>query len=177
MSRADRTSSAQHGSRLARLGEELRRYATGSLYLWVCLAAIFAYKSAVLRESGMALVPMGTALVKALILGKFILIGEALGAGRRTRARTVLGRIAWRSAALTLVLMALTVVEEVVVAWAHHRDPSQALAELLAQPFELVASCILMLVILVPLVMVQEISRALGPGALRRVLLGPPGGG
>jgi len=35
------------------------------------------------------------------------------------------------------------------------------------------ASCLLMLLVLVPLVTVTEVSRALGPGALRRLLLGP----
>lgn len=164
-----------HGSWTTRLREELRRYAGVSLYLWVCLAAIFAYKSAVLRETGLALVPLGTALVKALILGKFVLIGDAVGVGRRTNVRTVLGRIAWRSVALTLALVVLTVLEEVVVAWAHHRSAGEAIAELAGRPFELLTSCILMLLILVPLVTVQEVSHALGPGGFRRILLGAPG--
>ena len=38
---------------------------------------------------------------------------------------------------------------------------------------EVLASCLLMLLVLVPLVTVTEVSRALGPGALRRLLLGP----
>jgi hypothetical protein len=54
-----------------------------------------------------------------------------------------------------------------------------ALAEVLAdygrQPMlGLLAKCLLMLLVLLPLVAAREISRTLGPGVLRRLLFDPP---
>lgn len=157
-----------------RLGEELRRYALVSLYLWIVLGAIFAYKSAVLSEAGLPLLPLGTALVKALVLGKFVLIGEAARVGGRVRTRTVLGRVAWKSAAFLLFLVVLTVLEELLVGWFHGRTPLQVLAELGGGPLPMIASSILMLLVLVPFFMAQELARLLGKGALRRILTGSP---
>jgi len=58
---------------------ELRRYALVSAYLYVCFGAILLYKSAILSEAGQHYLPFGVAAVKALILGKFVLIGRWRG--------------------------------------------------------------------------------------------------
>ncbi len=117
-----------------RLMAELRRYALVSAYLYVCFGAILLYKAAILSEAGQHYVPLGVAAVKALILGKFVLIGEmALFHGRTAG------------------------------------EAASALAALLRP--EVLASTLLMLLILVPLVVVTELSRTLGPGGLRRLVL------
>lgn len=164
----------QKASLRDRLGEELRRYALVSLYLWIVLGAIFAYKSAVLSEAGLPLLPLGTALVKALVLGKFVLIGEAARVGDRARTGTVLGRVLWKSVAFLVFLVVLTILEELLVGWFHGRTALQVLGELGGSPLALVASSILMLLVLLPFFMAQELARVLGPGALRRILTGSP---
>lgn len=164
----------QKASLRDRLGEELRRYALVSLYLWIVLSAIFAYKSAVLSEAGLPLLPLGAALVKALVLGKFVLIGEAAGVGERARTGTVLGRVLWKSVAFLVFLVVLTILEELLVGWFHGRTALQVLGELVGSPLALVASSVLMLLVLLPFFMAQELARVLGPGALRRILTGSP---
>jgi hypothetical protein len=80
--------------------------------------------------------------------------------------------VARQSLLLLLVLAALTAVEEFVVALIHGRTAGEAagsLAELLRP--EVFASMLLMLLILVPLVVVTELGRRLGPGGLRRLVL------
>lgn len=162
------------GSVRARILEELKRYAVVVAYLWVCLAVIFAYKSAILSSEGGTVLPMGTALIKALVLGKFLLIGEAAGVGGRAGPSTVLGRIAWKSVAFLVLLIVLTLVEELLVGMIHGKSAAQVLAELGSQPLEVLASSVLMFLILVPFFAFQEISRALGPRALHQVLTGSP---
>lgn len=66
-----------------RLMEEMRSYATISLYLWVCFSVLLLYETAILRAENIPFLPIGTAVVKALILGKFILIGKAVKVGER----------------------------------------------------------------------------------------------
>ncbi len=155
-----------------RLMEELRRYLLVSAYLYVCFGAILLYKTAILSEAGQHYVPLGVAAVKALVLGKFVLIGEMAGVGSRFGSGGFLPRVARRSLLLLLVLVALTAVEEFVVALIHGRTMGEAASALtgLLRP-EPLASTLLMLLILVPLVVVTELSRTLGPGGLRRLVL------
>jgi len=157
-----------------RLREELHRYLAVSAYLYVCFAAILLYKAAILSSFGEHFLPLGLAAGKALILGKFVLIGEAAGVGTRVHARTVLQRIIRASVLFLVLLVLLTIVEEVIVGLVHGHSLGQSVAALAEHPWpEVLASCLLMLLVLVPLVTVTEVSRALGPGALRRLLLGP----
>jgi hypothetical protein len=152
--------------------EELRRYALVSAYLYVCFGAILLYKSAILSAAGQHYLPFGVAAVKALILGKFVLIGEMAGVGSRFGSGGFLARVTRQSLLLLLVLVVLTAVEEFVVALLHGRTAAEAASELagLLRP-EVLASTLLMLLILVPLVVVTELSRTLGPGGLRRLVL------
>jgi hypothetical protein len=157
-----------------RLREELHRYLAVSAYLYVCFAAILLYKSAILSSIGEHFLPLGLAAGKALILGKFVLLGEAAGVGTRVRSRTLLHRIVRSSILFLVLLVLLTVVEEVIVGLVHGHSLGRAVAALSDRSLpEVLASCLLMLLVLVPLVTVTEVSRALGPGALRRLLLGP----
>ena len=74
--------------------EEMRTYAIISLYLWVCFSALLLYKTAVLSADNVQLLPIGTAVVKALILGKFMLIGKAIKVGARIESDGLLYKIA-----------------------------------------------------------------------------------
>ena len=169
-------SSSDHGGGVkARLREELHKYLIVSGYLCVCFVAIVLFKMAILRDAGIAYLPLGFAAAKALILGKFLLIGEAARVGSRVGARTVLQRIVRRVALLFALLIVLVVVEETLVGWFHGHPLAQTLAEYRHRLPEVLAMLLLLLLILVPLVAVTEVSRAMGPGALRDLFLAPPG--
>jgi len=161
----------------ARLGEELRRYLLVSAYLFVCFAVLLLYKSAVLSGVGQHVVPFGTALAKALVLGKFLLIGEAAGVGTRVPAGTLRRRVATRTLLLAALLVVLTIVEEVVVGLVHHQPAAQALAEFFGHSLpEKLAGCLVMVLVLLPFVAVTELRRALGPAAFASLLEAPPAG-
>ena len=167
-------SSAHPPSAKERLRHELRRYLAVSAYLYVCFAAILLYKSAILSSIGEHYVPLGLAAGKALILGKFVLLGEAAGLGTRIGARTLLQRILGSSVLFLVLLILLTIVEEIIVGLVHGHSLGHAVAALAERSWlEVLASCVLMLLVLIPLVAVTEVSRTLGPGALRKLLLGP----
>jgi hypothetical protein len=156
-----------------RLRTELRAYAVCVVYLYVWFAAVLLYKTALLRETGGSYLPLGLALGKALILGKFVLLGESAGLGSRLDARTLLHRIVQNVLLFLLLLAALTVLEEFVVGWVHGHSAAHTLSEFEARSFlQIGAICLLMLLVLVPFIGVKELSRTLGPGELRRMLLG-----
>jgi hypothetical protein len=174
MTREAPSGSGHGGGARARLREELRHYLMVSAYLYVCIGAVELFKVAVLRDTGNAYLPLGFAAAKALILGKFLLIGDAAGVGSRVGARTVLQRIVLRVLLLFALLIVLVVVEELLVGWFHGHPLAQTLAEYRHRLPEVLAMLLLLLLILVPLVAVTEVSRAMGPGALRDLFLTPP---
>ncbi len=87
--------------------------------------------------------------------------------------RTLWRSIASKSLLFFLLLVALTVLEELLVGKVHGRSFAQTVAEIEQRSvLETLASCLLLLLVLVPLIAVKELSRALGPGVLSRLLKG-----
>jgi len=175
MTRRDPSTSDHGGGVKARLREELHKYLVVSSYLYVCFVAIVLFKMAVLRDAGIAYLPLGFAAAKALILGKFVLIGEAAHVGSRVGARTVRQRIVRRVLLLFALLIVLVVVEELLVGGFHGQPVAQTLVEYRHRLPEVLAMLLLLLLILVPLVAVTEVSHAMGSGALRDLFLARPG--
>jgi hypothetical protein len=156
-----------------RLKAEMREYAIISVYLWVCFSTMLLYQDAMLSEGGSSVLPLSMAVIKALVLGKFILIGKAVGVGTRVQPKILLYRILWKSLAFLFLLMVFTGIEELVVGLVHGHSVGEIVAEVTGRPLlKKVASSILMLLVLIPLIAFEEIDRALGNNTLRRMLFG-----
>ena len=158
-----------------RVLEELHRYLIVSVYLYVCFSVVILYDATQPQARGEHLWHLSVAIGKALIVGKFVLIGDLVVAGRRLPARTVLQRIAWRVLLLTGILVVLTTLEHVIVGAVHGRAALQTLEELFVESLPgTCARTLLMLLFLTPLVTINEADRALGRGSLWRLVLSPP---
>ncbi|MDH4041942.1 MAG: hypothetical protein OEV88_14925 [Gammaproteobacteria bacterium] len=157
---------------------ELREYLIISIYLWICFGVLLLYKTAILRAEQVQFIPLGIAAVKALIIGKFILIGKAVKAGNRLSSNVLLIRIIWKSLAFMLLLVVFTLVEEMVVGRFHGHTVANTVKELTARSWpELFAPSLLMLLVLIPMISFEEIDRSLGKGTLRRMLFDRTGAG
>ena len=157
-----------------RAREELRDYAVIALYLYVCFFILMLHESVVTGATGAGLLSHGLAAVKALVLGKFILIGKAVDVGSRFKASTLARGIIVRSLLLLVLLVVLTIIEELVVGKVHGKPFTTTLAEIASSPMVRgLSESLVMLLILLPLVATVEINRALGPGVLRRLLFAP----
>ena len=153
--------------------DELRVYAVVAAYLYVCFGALLVFESSLQPESSAGFVPHGIAVIKALVLGKFLLLGRAFGVGTRIHTRTLAGRIVIRSIFLLVVLVVLTVLEEMLIGLIHDKAIAATAAELTQHlGLQAFAKCAIMLLVLLPLVMLEELDGALGDGLLRRTLLG-----
>ena len=62
---------------------EFKELAIISAYLYVTLGAVIMMKAAVLHTDGIAFTPWGIAIVKAVVLGKFVLLGNMVHVGGR----------------------------------------------------------------------------------------------
>jgi hypothetical protein len=159
-------------SRAARLKKGMQQYALISAYLYVCFSVLALYRSAILIEEGVVWVPFGFAIVQALVLGKFILIGEHLSVGKKASGHPLLHRVAWKSLSMLLLLVIFKILEELLVGLYHGHSIGEIASELLSRPWwAFLAPVALMLLILIPLVTATEVIRMLGGERFREYLL------
>lgn len=151
---------------------ELRQFIALSIYLWICFAAILFYKSTVLRAAGIAFVPLGFAGIKAVVSAKFIMIADFLPIAARRAGERLFVSMLRKSLVLLILLAALTLIEEGVVAMIHGQPLSEALLGLGGtSPYQIAASLLLMLLILIPYVGFGAIAEALGVENLLGVMI------
>jgi hypothetical protein len=156
-----------------RLRHELTEYLVISAYLYVCFGSVIFYKAAILRGHGIEFTSLfGLALVKALVLGKFILILQALRIGEsRNRADALLAGILKTSFLFVVFLIALSVIEEMIVGYFHGKAGREVLGEMAGGTLtEAFAVAILMLLILIPYFAFRGVAFRLGDGALWKLL-------
>jgi hypothetical protein len=164
-----------HGSVKQRLDHELKEFVAISLYFYICFAAIVFYKAAVLQAEGIGYAPFGLAVVKALILGKFVLLGQAAHVGERFAQKPLIYPILYQSAIFLAMLVALTVVEEATVGVIHGHTIAQSVADIAGGTWtQIAATCFLLWLILLPYFGFRQIGKALGEGQLRRMLFVGP---
>ena len=125
-------SAALTSSLSQRLRYELTEYLAISAYLYVCFGAVIFYKAAVLRGHGIDFTSLfGVALVKALVLGKFMLVMQELRLGERgNRSSTLLTGILKMSSLFVVLLVILSVIEEVIVGYFHGKAGHTVLSEI-----------------------------------------------
>jgi hypothetical protein len=152
-----------------RATHEIKELLILTVYLYITLGAVIAVKTAVLHTEGIEFAPWGVAIVKALVLAKFILIGDAMKIGERHT-----GPLIWptlhKAFGFLLLLVILTIIEEAVVGLFHHRSIAASLGDLVgARLDETLAGYLIMLLVLIPYFAFQVLDDALGKGRLVRM--------
>jgi hypothetical protein len=158
-----------------RLAHEMKVYAGISLYLYVCFGAILLYKESVLEAHDLSYAPYGLAAAKALILGKFLLIGQAIHIGERYKHKPLIYMILYKSVIFLIVLVALSFLEEIIVGAIHDRTAVETISEIVGGRWQEIAmTCALLWLILLPYFAFQQISEVLGEGRFRQMLFDKP---
>ncbi len=141
-----------------------------SLYLYITLGAVVLVKTAVLHAEGIEYAPWGIAIVKAVVLAKFMLLGDAMKIGVRFGARPLIWPTLYRALAFLVLLIILTVIEEAVVGLFHHQSIAASLSELVGPRLEeTLAGYLIMLLVLIPYFAFRVLGEALGEGRLTRM--------
>jgi hypothetical protein len=162
------TAITQHATLVQRARRELLEYLAISAYLFVCFSALLFYKSAILRSEGVEFAAFGLALVKALILGKFILVLQAIKVGEPGDKTGILVVDIIKTSFLFLIfLVALNAVEEIVLGLFHGRAARDVLGEMADGTLpEAIAVCVLLLLVLIPYFSFRGLASRVGEGVL-----------
>ena len=115
--------------------EELKALLALAAYLYICLGAVVLFKSAVLRDAGIHYSIWGIALVKALLLAKFMLMGRMLQIGKQFRNKPLIWPTLYHALMFLLLLLILTTVEELLVGLIHGRALTDSLAHVVGPTF------------------------------------------
>ena len=154
-----------------RAKHELWEFVLLSAYLYVCFGALILYKMAILNGEGVGYLPFGLVAIKALILGKFVLLGQAVRLGDRHERNRIVYLIAYKGLLYLALLIVLSVVEEAVVAIIHGQKIAASLAEHVGGKLpETLAASLIMLLILIPYLASKELDVVLGEGRLWKML-------
>jgi hypothetical protein len=163
---AEPTTDSRGKTLIKRARHELLAYVGITAYLLVWFCALMFYKSTVLKGAGVDLAPFGVAaLVKSLILAKFILLLEAVQLGsRRGKGAILIVQIALRALIFTVALAIMTVIEEIVVGYFHGHGAKESLSGLITatSPSQVLATAILMFLVLVPYLAFRRIALEVG---------------
>jgi hypothetical protein len=149
---------------------ELKEFAILAVYLYITLGAVVLMKTAVLHTEGIVFAPWGIAVVKALVLAKFMLLGNVMKIGSRNTTLPLIWPTLHKAFAFLVLLIIMTIIEEAVVGLFHHQSIAASLREMVGPRLEeTIAGYLIMLLVLIPFFAFRVLSEALGEGRLERM--------
>jgi hypothetical protein len=146
---------------------ELKEFAILAVYLYITFGSVVLMKTAVLHTQGIEFAPWGIAVVKAAVLAKFMLLGNAMKIGGRTTTSPLIWPTLHKAFAFLVLLIIMTIIEEAVVGMFHHRSVVASLGELVGPRLdETMAGFLIILLVLIPFFAFRVLDEALGEGKL-----------
>ena len=158
---------------LERVTEELRRVAITTIYLFVCFSAVLFYRMAVLHSYGIDFAPFGLAAIKALVIGKFIMLGRMTGIGDRYKDKPSIYPVLHQSLLFLMLLIALSIAEETIKGWFHGQSVIDVLRDM-GGWLQIAATAVLLWLVLVPYLGFVRLAETLGEDRLQEIIWGLP---
>lgn len=154
------------------LVKEFKNLFVTVVYLSILLTVFQLHRAMILSSHGISY-DYGRgllfAVVNALVLGKFMIIAEALHVGKRWHSRPLLHSILFKSAVFALILLACHLLEGLLVAAWHVGSLALALREqTLKETFSL---GVVAFVVLIPFFAAKEMIRVVGKTEMKSLLL------
>ena len=153
-----------------RVVRELIRYWINVLYLAVFFGAFAWYRRFVLAGYGIDYLHYGGAIVEAMILGKVILIGEALGLSRGLENKPLIYPTLHKAVVFTIFVGIFAIVEEIIGAVLRGKGVAADLDALRGKDRnEILSRCLVMFLAFIPFFAFKELAMRLGEGTLGRL--------
>jgi hypothetical protein len=143
------------------------------IYLYITFGAIILMKTAILHAHGISFTPWGIAAVKAAILAKFMLMGHALKLGDSGKVGPLIWPTLYGAMTFLLLLVVLTIIEEIVVGFFHGLSAASSFGELFGSHLtETVAGISILLLVLIPYFAFRALAMSLGNDRLIHMFFG-----
>jgi hypothetical protein len=143
--------------------EEFRMFWVIAIYLAVMLSAFTWYRRFILSESGISYFHYSSSIITALILAKVILIGQALGLGRRYEGSTLILSVLFKALVFAVFIAIFGMLEHLIEGLVHRETWDQIAHSLVsAGRGEILARTVMMIVTLIPFFAFWETDRVLG---------------
>jgi hypothetical protein len=149
--------------------DEAKRFVIVFLYLWVLLSLFALHKSIILNEPSLSL-GQGFAIVNALVLAKFMLLGEAFNLADNLKSKPIIYPVVFKSAVFAVLLMGCHALEEIAVGLWHGGGFASSVSHLGGETaIRIFMIGLIMFVVLMPFFAFSEIGRDLGTHELYRL--------
>jgi hypothetical protein len=152
--------------------DELRKLSITVIYIWVLLMAFTLHREIILANYHINYsAKFGFAFINAVILAKFMWLGEILHAGKKAAGKALLYSMLWNSALFAVILMVCHLLEEALVKVWHGQSFAASFSETVADPRDVFATMLLMFVMLIPFFFAKGLIEILGKDEVQRLLL------
>jgi hypothetical protein len=143
--------------------EELRLLLLISAYLAAFFVAFLTYRRLISRELGVSYFRYGYAVLEAFLIAKVILIGKALGVGKRDGRRTLAFSVLRASLFYGVLVAMFAIVEHVVEALVHGKSFAAGIEDLLSQGvYEIGGRTLVLFVAFIPFFAFWELGQLAG---------------
>ena len=152
--------------------DELRNLSITVMYIWLLLSVFTLHREIILANYHINYsAKFGFAFINAVILAKFMWLGEILHAGKKAAGKSLLYSTLWNSALFAVILMFCHVLEEALVKVWHGQSFTASLSETVADPRAIFATMLLMFVVLMPFFFAKGLIAILGKDEIKKLLL------
>jgi hypothetical protein len=147
---------------------EVVEFWTIAAYLALMFAAFTQYKRLVLAAHDITYTNYWIAVIEALVLGKVVMIGDALRLGRRLEHKPLIYSTILKAVVFSLFVGIFTVIEHTVKGLFKGLGLTGGIDGLLGKGHhELLAGCLVTFVTFIPFFAFRELGRVLGEGKIR----------
>jgi hypothetical protein len=143
--------------------EELRLLILITAYLAAFFIAFLTYRRLISREFGVSTFHYGYALIEAVVIAKVILIGKAMGLGKRTPRRILALSVLRSSVIYGLLVGVFSILEHLIEGLFHKKTLAVSFQELVHQGiYEILGKVLVLFVAFIPFFAFWEVGSELG---------------
>jgi len=147
--------------------EEFKVFWIVAIFLGLMFTAFTAYRRLILSEFRIGYVHYGAGLIEALVIGKVILIGQALGLGKQFESGPLIVAALFKAVLYGAFVALFAALEHLVVGLIHGQDlPAIWQSFIGLGKDEILARTLMVVVTFIPFFAFWETNRVLGKGKL-----------